>query len=130
MTPDAGCPVGKLPVNGAGLSRLASVRWAGKSLQWTLALASSLVAQYCRRAAERRRVLQRRERGRRHARFVRGRPIYPHAQVVPRRLAGDRVGIGMRISAVWRQELRDQMIEQKTCAELRRCGVEVPSAPA
>ena len=59
-----------------------------------------------------------------------GDPLDPHAQIVPGGLAGDRVGIGIGIAAVRRQQFGDQVVEQKALAELGRVGSEVPGAAA
>src|SRR5258708_34594394 len=53
--------------------------------------------------------------------------IYPHAQIVPRRLASDRIVIALgRITVAVRQHFRDQMVEQKTLGKLWRVGRQVP----
>ena len=57
-----------------------------------------------------------------------GDPVDPHAQIVPGGLAGDRVGIGVGIAAIRRQQLGDQVVEQEALAELGRVGSEVPGA--
>ena len=70
------------------------------------------------------------ERGRGDICFSRRDPVDPHPQIVPRRLAGNRVGIGVGIAAVGRQQLRDQVVEQEALAELGRIGSEVPRTAA
>ncbi len=64
------------------------------------------------------------------ARLDRCGPLDPHPQIVPRGLPGDRVGIRVGVAAIVGQQFRDQMVEQKSLAELGRVGVEVPGPGA
>ena len=57
-------------------------------------------------------------------------PVDPHPQIIPGGLAGDRVGIGVAITAVRRQQRGDQMVEQEALAEFGLVGIEIPRAVA
>src|SRR6185437_12915395 len=56
--------------------------------------------------------------------------LEPDAQVVPRGLAGDGVGVEALLGKMRGQQLRDGGIEQEAAARLRRIGREPPGAGA
>ena len=54
-----------------------------------------------------------------------------HPQIIPGRLAGDRIGIGIAIAAIaLGEKLGDQVVEQKAFLRFRRIGREAPRRPS
>ena len=68
--------------------------------------------------------------GRAGAGFERRRLLDAHPQIVPGGLAGDRVGIGVVIAAIRRQQFRDQVVEQKAPCGTRASPGSRSQAPA
>src|SRR5262249_40977816 len=99
-----------------------------RSSQLSLIFGTRRVAQYPGRTTGRRRKFQARKGDRRRLWLAGRYSINAHTQIIPRSLAGNRVGIGMVIASIRRQKIRDQVVEEECFAKLRGRRIKAPGA--
>src|SRR5579885_528583 len=111
-------------------SFLASAAGLGKSVMGELGSEFGAVAQDRGRMLEPGETLDRPKSRGGLARFMRDGRLDAHAQIVPGRLACDRIAVGAAGSFAIGQPVANQMIEQESAPRLRRARCQIPCSGA